>query len=116
MSYVKVEELELLSFFAVEPVRADKDAPWPYNEFTYGVAAGPFSVEFKIYPACRELSLSVCLDGAELYSFAAVMIKDVRYHNQPDREVLEIVVSERESIWFRLRPSMFIAQNLASEP
>ena len=44
MSYVSVEELELLSFFEVEPLRADPDVPWPYNDFTYQLVLGEYAI------------------------------------------------------------------------
>jgi len=35
MNAIKAEEIDLLSFFEVEPKRLDKDVPWPYNDFLY---------------------------------------------------------------------------------
>jgi hypothetical protein len=115
MSSVTVEEVELLSFFAVEPERADGNAPWPYNDFTYRVRLDEYEVEFGIHPAYRDLSFSVSRGGVELYKFSALSVHDVRYHGDRDREVLQILVSNRESIWLRLRPTVLIAQEVASE-
>lgn len=112
MSYVSVEEVELLSFFAVEPKRADAGVPWPYNDFTYRVSLPDCIVEFGIHPAYKDVSLSLMRDGSELYKFSALSVHDVRYHNDPNREVLEIVVSEQDRIWLRIRPTVLIAQEV----
>ena len=111
MTYVSVEELELLSFFEVEPTRADRDVPWPYNDFTYQMAVGEYTVSFSIAPAYKELSLSVAHKGAALYVFKGLSVQDVRYHKDADIETLEIVVSDRDTVWFRLRPSLLITQD-----
>lgn len=110
MNCVTVEELELSSFLGVEPTRADRDIPWPYNVFSYLLEIGGYTVLFRIDPACKDLSLSVAHNGSELYSFRSVSIKDVRYHKDADRETLEIAVSDRDTIWFRLRPGLLITQ------
>lgn len=111
MSYVSVEELELLGFFEVEPSRADPDTPWPYNELTYALSVGQHVVSFTISPSYRDLSLSVIGAGTLIYSFKGRSIKDVRYHKDADVETLEIVVSDRDTIWFRLRPNLAITQD-----
>ena len=110
MSYVGVEELELLSFFEVEPSRADRDIPWPYNKFSYQLSLGQYAVSFSIAPACKDLSLSITHNGAQIYNFKALSIKDVRYHKDADVETLEIVVTDHDIIWLRLRPTLVITQ------
>ena len=111
MSYVSVEELELLSFFEVEPLRADPDVPWPYNDFTYQLVLGEYAISLSIAPAHKDLALSVTHKGNTLYAFKGLSVKDVRYHEDSDTETLEIVISDSDTIWFRLRPSLLITQD-----
>ena len=115
MSYISAEELELLGFFEVEPTREDPEALWPYNDFSYRVNLDAYLIEFGIRPAYKDLSLSISHDGVGLYNLVALSVEDVRYHQDADAEVLEIVVSDRESIWLRLRPSLSVTQNVAAE-
>ncbi|WP_155397290.1 hypothetical protein [Stutzerimonas stutzeri] len=115
MNYISAEEYELLSFFEVEPERSSPDTPWPYNDFSYKVSLGAYDVTFGIYPAYKDLSLTIRHDGAELYSFVALSVKDVRYHQDPRIETLEIVVSDRESIWLRLRPTVLVTHKFSAE-
>jgi len=110
MSYVSVDELELLSFFEVEPSRADLDTPWPYNELTYQVSLGQYAISCTICPSYRDLSLSATYEGKLIYSFTGRSIKDVRHHKDADGETMEIVVSDRDTIWLRLRPNLVITQ------
>jgi len=116
MGCVSVEEVELLSFFAVEPQKADCNVPWPYNDYTYRVSLSDYRVEFGIHPAYKDVSLSVTRDGAELYRISALSVHDVCYHNHPNHEVLEIVVSERDRIWLRIRPTVLITQEAGMRP
>ena len=115
MSYASVEDFELLSFFEVLPKPADPDTPWPYNDFLYQVQLGTYLVSCSIHPAYKDLSLSICNDGTEIYRFSALSLNDIRYHKDADRETLEMVISDRESILLRLRPSVFIGQEVAGE-
>jgi hypothetical protein len=52
----------------------------------------------------------ISFNGAEIYNFSGLSLRDVRYHKSSDYETLEIVVSEKDSIWLRLRPSIMITQ------
>jgi hypothetical protein len=111
MKSLSVEEVELLSFFEVEPSRADRDIPWPYNDYTFEVASGDFDVTFGIAPSYGDVSLKASLNGNEVYSLISMAITDLRYHKNADRETLEIVISETDSIWLRLRPTFQITQS-----
>lgn len=111
MKYISVEELELLSFFEVEPKRTDPDVPWPYNEYSYHVELDTYYVSFRISVAYKDVSISITHNGNEIYSFKALSVDDVRYNKDGHLETLEIVVSERDTILFRLRPTVLITQN-----
>jgi hypothetical protein len=115
MNYISAEEHELLSFFEVEPERASPDIPWPYNDFSYRVSLGAYDITFGIYPAYKDLSLTIRHNGMELYSFVALSVKDVRYLQDPRIETLEILISDRESIWLRLRPTVLITQKYSAD-
>ena len=110
MDYITVEEFELLSFFETMPKQADPGIAWPYNDYTYNVEIGVFSINFGIAPAYKDLSFSIFHAGSEVYKFCALSVKDVLYHKQSDREVLEIVISDRDSIWLQLRPALSVSQ------
>jgi hypothetical protein len=114
MSDVSVEELELLSFFGVEPSRLDQAVGWPYNELTYQVNAGGHHVYFRLAPAYKDVSVSITQGGADMYCFRSPSVKDVRYHNDQGVETLELVISEQDSIWLRLRPTLLITQSASA--
>lgn len=114
MTHISAEEFELLSFFEVEPQRADRGVPWPYNDFSYHVMLGAYDVTFGICPAYKDLSFSIRHSDAEIYNFVALSVKDVRFHRVAGVEQLEIVISDRESIWLRLRPTVLVTQNVTA--
>ena len=67
------------------------------------------------YASVEELEL-LSVGGDNLYTFSALSVADIRYHKDSDRETLEIVVSDRDSIWVRLRPSLLITQDASGGP
>lgn len=112
MDYITVEEFELLSFFETMPKQADPGIAWPYNDYTFTAVLGVFSITFGIAPVYKDLSFSIFHAGSEIYKFCALSVKDVLYHKQPDREVLEIVISDRDIIWLQLRPVVSVSQDV----
>ena len=115
MNILSAEELDLLSFFEVEPERIDSDIPWPYNHFTYRVQIGQYSVVFGVAPSFKDLSLEISYAGEQLYNLTAVSFNDLRYHKTIDSESLEINLTDRDSIFLRLRPNVTILQSLVDE-
>lgn len=113
MSGISADEYDLLAFFESEP-RRDPDVPWPYDSLTYYASTGEYEVAFGLSPAYGDISLSVRRDWAELYRLVALSVHDVKYRREHGVETLEIVVSERERIFLRLRPALFISQEIAS--
>jgi hypothetical protein len=108
---VSVEEFELLSFFEVEPSRADADQSWPYNDYTFAVSFDAFKVSFGIAPAYRDVSLAISHNDADIYFLTALSADDVRYHRTGDRKTLEIRLSVTDTIWFQLRPAPLITHS-----
>ena len=113
MSSIAAQELELLSFFAVEPELAAGEQGWPYNGFLYRVKSGAYAVSFSIWPACQDIDLEISHLGHPIYSLRAQSIVDVRYHQDGGVETLELIVSDRDRIWLRLSPSLLVTQDLA---
>lgn len=108
MTYISAEELELLSFFEVEPDRLDADVPWPYNDFAYQVSRGEYSLSFAVQPAYRDVRIILKRGDTVLYELNAVGIDDLKYHNDKNHEVLEIVLNERDRLWLVLQPDITI--------
>lgn len=107
-----LEEIDLLSFFEVEPTRLDGDTPWPYSQLTYRTRVGQYQIHFCFTPSCLDVDLSVSNDDSEIYRFEGLALKDVRYHNDNGVETLQIVISDQDSVWFRIRPSLLITQSI----
>jgi len=108
MNYVSVEELELLTFFGVEPKRLDANVPWPYNDFLYEVDQGEMSLSFALAPAYRDVRIVWKSGSVALYELNAVGVEDVRYHNDSGRETIEVVISQRDKLWLRILPKIQI--------
>lgn len=113
MTMITVEELELLTFFEVEPELCDPATPWPYNDFIYQLQLGQYHIYFDISPAYKDVSLRIKHADVEIYSLNALSVKDVRYRKNACSESLDIQISDSEHIVFKLRPHVSIAQNLA---
>jgi hypothetical protein len=61
---IRAEELDLLTFFEVEPTRVDPHVPWPYNDFLYQVTRSDLDVSFAVAPAYRDVLLIVKRRGS----------------------------------------------------
>jgi hypothetical protein len=111
--YVAAEPLELLSFFAVEPTPADPEAPWPYNDWVYETSVGDWAVSFAVAPAYRDVRLILKRREEIVYELNAVGISNLRYHSDKSGEWLEIILSERDTLHFRLRPNVSITHQVS---
>jgi hypothetical protein len=109
MSHITADELELLSFFGVEPKRLDPDVPWPYNDFLYEIQQGEMSLSFAVAPAYKDVRITWKSGPVGLYEMNAVGVEDVKYHNDGGRESLEVVITPRDRLWLRIVPSIYIS-------
>ncbi len=106
MNVIKAEEIELLSFFEVEPKRLDKDVPWPYNDFLYEIQRGDLSLSFSVAPAYKDIRIILKKGEIQLYELNAVGVEDIRYHNDKGREAVEIVINKTDRLWLRVKPEI----------
>jgi len=110
---ITASDLDLLSFFEVEPKPRDSDIPWPYNDFLYETTRGEFQISFAVAPAYRDVHFVLALNGRTLYELTAVGVDDVRYEKDGSGELLEVMVSSSESLTLRLRPEVSIDHHVA---
>ncbi|WOB06864.1 hypothetical protein [Piscinibacter gummiphilus] len=108
MSYITADELELLTFFAIEPKRLDPETTWPYNDFVYEVKRGDMSLSFAIHPAYKDVRIILKHLCASLYELNAVGVEDLKYHNDSGKESLEVIISAKDKLWLRIDPSICI--------
>jgi hypothetical protein len=115
MSVVTIQDWQALSFFAVDPVPADADVPWPYNDYLYEITRGNLSLSFSLAPAYKDVRCVLKNQGNKVYELNAVGVEDVKYSETKDAEMLEVIVSKRESILFRVNPTIVIEQVVRNE-
>jgi hypothetical protein len=112
MNGITAQEWELLGCFAVEPQLLDPAAPWCYNDAVYVVEVDGLTVSFAIQPAYRDVRLIVRREGQRLYELNAVGVADVRVLDEPERDIVEVRLSEREWLRVQVRPRFEITQGL----
>ncbi len=110
---ITASDLDLLTFFEVEPKPRDADVPWPYNDFLYETTRGEFQISFAVAPAYKDVRFILSLNGRTLYELNAIGVNDVRYEKDSSGELLEVMVSSRESLTLRLRPEVSIDHHVA---
>ena len=111
--FITASDLDLLTFFEVEPKPRDTDVPWPYNDFLYETTRGGFKISFAVAPAYKDVHFILSLNDRVLYELNAVGVDDVRYAKDGSGEILEVIVSSRESLTIRLRPDVSIDHHVA---
>jgi len=112
MAVLSVDEFVLLNFFGTIPSQSDDDVPWVYNDSAYEVASGDVQLSFALAPADRDVRMILRVGGIPLYELNAVGVEDVKIHNDKGRQSLEVVVSQRQSVWLRITPAISINESI----
>ncbi len=114
MKSLSVSELDLLSFFEVEPKRGDlkcdPEGPWQYDNSTYEVTQGTLQLSFGLTPHCADVSVQLRLNGVILCDLHFAELDDIRYSQEKGRENLELILRTGNSIWLQLKPQISIQQ------
>lgn len=108
MNVITATELDLLTFFEVEPKKLDPDISWPYNDFLYEVVRDDLSLSFSVAPAYKDIRIIFKKGEVVLYELNAVGVEDLKYHNDKGRETLEIVIHEEDILWLCLKPTIYL--------
>ncbi len=109
-SQLSVTEAELERFFGGEPTRSDTDIPWPYNGLLFTATQDEVRLSPDLMPSYKHVDLTVHAGGQLFYQLSAPALEDIRIHCDPAHDTLELVVSQRDSIFVRLSPSVLITQ------
>ena len=112
MDFVTAEEWQVLSFFEVEPDLLDTDEPWCTNDAVYEIERGNHRLSFALSPGHGYVRVILTFQGNRLYEFNAVAVQDVRYKDEQGDETLEVIISDRERITLRVKPSIEILHSL----
>jgi len=105
---ITANDLDLLTFFEVEPKPRDADVPWPYNDFLYETTRDDHRITFAVAPAYKEVHCILTVGESIIYELTALGVQDIRYSKDSIGELLEVIVSARETIALRLRPTVRI--------
>ena len=111
MSRITATELELLTFFEVQPVLLDPAHPWPYNDAEYRVSRDDETLLFRLSPAYRDTHIVLQRAGQTVYELEAEGLHDVRYHVDGERESLELVIAGESRLFLTLKPQVSIRQS-----
>ena len=112
---ISAEELDLLTFFEVEPKMREVDIPWLYNDSVYEVVREDLHLSFAVAPSYKDVRIILKRGEHLLYELNAMDVEDIRYHNEKDREILEIRLNDRDRLWLRVKPAITIAHQLERE-
>ncbi|WP_172205386.1 hypothetical protein [Niveibacterium sp. COAC-50] len=108
MGAISADELDLLTFFECEPKLRDADVPWTYNDALYEFSLGELSLSCAVAPSYRDVRIILKSGTHILYELNAMGVADVRYHNEGNRELLEIELGNHDQLWVRLKPAIGI--------
>ena len=109
---LSVDEYGLLSFFGTSPAQSDDDVPWVYNDSAYEVTNGESRLTFALAPADRDVRVLLRVRDTVVYELNAMGVEDVKLHNDKGRESLQLIVSDRQSVWIRITPAICINESI----
>ena len=115
MDFVTAEEWQVLSFFEVEPQLLDPGDPWPYNDAAYVIERGDHRLSFALAPAYRDVRIVLTFQGGRLYEFNSMAVQDVLYSDEQGEEALTVVISDRERIVLRVKPTIELLHSLDAD-
>ncbi|MDW6005012.1 hypothetical protein [Vibrio mangrovi] len=105
---ISAEEYELLGFFEVEPKMLDYDTPWIYNSLVYEVTDKHRVLTVSIQPSYKDVKVILTEEGDKIFEFEGTGVRDIRVLNDNIPEILEIKVSEEQSIFIKRKPHISI--------
>jgi hypothetical protein len=109
---ISVDEYDLLEFFGTIPAQCDAGLPWMYNDSAYEVTDGNTQMSFALVPSSKDVRILLKKGDSSLYELNAMSVDDVKLHDDKRCKSLEVIVSPRESIWLRLKPTIFITHSI----
>jgi hypothetical protein len=107
MSAITASELDLLTFFEVDPFRLDANVPWIYNSLTYKVNQDEWSLSFEIAPSYKSVKIDLMYSGRLVYGFQGAP-EDINYVKKGKSESLEIRLSKTASLLIFLKANIVI--------
>lgn len=108
MRELTVQEWQLLSFFEVESSLLDPAVPWCYNDAAYEIERGDLMLTVAIAPAYHDVRIVLKQQDKRIYELNALDVEDVRHIQDGSAEFLEIVLSPKEAIVLRVKPTIEI--------
>jgi hypothetical protein len=114
-SNISASELDLLTFFEVEPTLSDPALPWIYNDALYTIWKGEVDLSFAIAPSYKCVRIILKHGGAVVYELNSKGVGNVKYHKDGGRECLEIIISRADKLLLNLKPAVSLSQVVDSE-
>ena len=110
MSYITATEIDLLTFFEVEPAMNDTNVPWVYNDYTYSITRPDSSILFGIHPASKDVRITITNQGETVYELQAASIVNVTYHSEHNGESLHLQLNDHDELWLSVKPHITLRQ------
>lgn len=104
-------ELDLLTFFEVEPELLDPKDPWSYNDAVYRVQSGNLTLSFAVAPAYFDVRIILKCADATLYELNAMGVEDLTYEIHGGRETLKVSLSPENWVILTLKPGISLTHS-----
>ncbi|MDJ0852084.1 MAG: hypothetical protein QNK04_27255 [Myxococcota bacterium] len=113
MERVQYEEWQLTSLFEVEPEHPFPEDPWPYGEVIYSVSQHGLNLRGAIHPVYRDVHLTLDFAGHTVYELRSMDLDRIEYVEDPKGESLRLVLSDRDHIVLRIKPTIRLAHEVS---
>lgn len=111
MDELSAEEWELLALFEKEPERQGFDDIWMFDYSVYKAKDGSLLLTCSINPYHKDINLILWKSGKKIYEYSALEVKDISV----SVDTLNLIISESEVIFVKIRPKITIKHERKSE-
>lgn len=103
-----IHEWELMTLFG-EPVSREYGDEWFDSDSLYELTdTNGVHITFAIHPIHKDVRITLSSKETTIYDWQSQDLKDIRYLEEKERTIIELLISERDRITVRLTPTILI--------
>ena len=105
---IGIHEWELIALFGEHTSREYGD-DWFDSDSVYEFTdTNKTHITFAIHPIHKDVRITLSSNEVTIYDWQSQALKDIRFIEEKERSIIELLISERDRITVRLKPTILI--------